>query len=62
MPVSDEKFLSDPESVKTNLDKGIMVYPLRKFMRSNAGTCINQKPIVQQRPEDQEGPGARRRT
>ena len=46
MPVSDEKFLSDPESVKTNLDKGIMVYPLRKFMRSNAGTCINQKPII----------------
>ncbi len=46
MPVADEKFLSDPESVKTNLDKGIMAYPLRKFMRSNAGTCINQKPIV----------------
>ncbi len=22
------------------------VYPLRKFMRSNAGTCFNQKPIV----------------
>ncbi|TAE78289.1 MAG: DNA-directed RNA polymerase subunit beta [Verrucomicrobia bacterium] len=46
MPVADEKFLSDPESVKTNVDKGIMAYPLRKFMRSNAGTCINQKPIV----------------
>jgi len=46
MPVSDEKFLSDPDSVKTNLDKGIMAYPLRKFMRSNAGTCINQKPII----------------
>ncbi|MFD0892260.1 DNA-directed RNA polymerase subunit beta [Luteolibacter ambystomatis] len=46
LPVSEEKFLSEPESVKTNLDKGIMVYPLRKFMRSNAGTCINQKPIV----------------
>ena len=46
LPVSDEKFLSDPESVKSNLDKGIMAYPLRKFMRSNAGTCINQKPIV----------------
>jgi DNA-directed RNA polymerase subunit beta len=45
MPVADEKFLSDPESVKTNVDKGIMAYPLRKFMRSNAGTCINQKPI-----------------
>jgi DNA-directed RNA polymerase subunit beta len=27
-------------------DDGIHVYELRKFMRSNAGTCINQKPIV----------------
>ncbi len=26
--------------------KGIFVYELRKFMRSNAGTCFNQKPIV----------------
>ena len=32
-PVSDEK-------------AGIRVYELRKFMRSNAGTCFNQKPIV----------------
>jgi len=24
----------------------VMAYPLRKFMRSNASTCINQKPIV----------------
>ncbi|MGD7653070.1 MAG: DNA-directed RNA polymerase subunit beta [Verrucomicrobiales bacterium] len=46
LPVSDEKFLSDPESVKTDIEKGTMVYPLRKFMRSNAGTCINQKPII----------------
>ena len=46
LPVSEEKFLSDPESVKTNVDKGIFAYPLRKFMRSNAGTCINQKPII----------------
>jgi len=28
------------------VEKGILAYPLRKFMRSNAGTCINQKPIV----------------
>jgi DNA-directed RNA polymerase subunit beta len=27
-------------------ENGIVVYELRKFMRSNAGTCINQKPIV----------------
>jgi len=46
LPVSEEKFLSDPEAVKTNVAKGIFAYPLRKFMRSNAGTCINQKPIV----------------
>ena len=25
---------------------GIYVYELRKYMRSNAGTCVNQKPIV----------------
>ncbi|MFP6895806.1 MAG: DNA-directed RNA polymerase subunit beta [Roseibacillus sp.] len=46
LPVSDERFLSDPESVKTKADKGIFVYPLRKFMRSNAGTCINQKTLI----------------
>ncbi|NBQ64739.1 MAG: DNA-directed RNA polymerase subunit beta, partial [Verrucomicrobia bacterium] len=32
--------------LKTDAEKGIFVYPLRKFMRSNNGTCINQKPIV----------------
>ncbi len=46
LPVSDERFLSEPESVKTKAEKGVYVYPLRKFMRSNAGTCINQKPLV----------------
>ena len=46
LPVSEEKFLSEPEIVKTNVAKGIFAYPLRKFMRSNASTCINQKPIV----------------
>jgi DNA-directed RNA polymerase subunit beta len=39
MPVSKRKFKHDPEG-------GIWVYELRKFMRSNAGTCINQKPLV----------------
>jgi DNA-directed RNA polymerase subunit beta len=33
----------------------IFVYELRKFMRSNAGTCFNQKPDRQEGPEDQEG-------
>ena len=32
--------------LKTDAKKGIYVYQLRKFMRSNAGTCFNQKPIV----------------
>jgi len=39
MPESRKKLKSDPE-------EGIHIYELRKFMRSNAGTCVNQKPIV----------------
>ncbi len=31
---------------KTDAKNGIYLYPLRKFLRSNAGTCFNQKPIV----------------
>ncbi len=46
LPVSDEKFLSDCEAVESDPSNGIIVYPLRKFMRSNAGTCINQTPLV----------------
>jgi DNA-directed RNA polymerase subunit beta len=38
-PEPKKKLLSRP-------DDGLYVYELRKFMRSNAGTCINQKPIV----------------
>ena len=34
------------KELKTDAKKGIFVYNLRKFMRSNAGTCFNQKPIV----------------
>ena len=37
------KLLSDPKSDKK---RGIYHYPLRKYVRSNAGTCFNQKPIV----------------
>ncbi len=33
-------------ALKTDASKGIYVYDLRKFMRSNACTCFNQKPIV----------------
>ncbi|MGJ8653360.1 MAG: DNA-directed RNA polymerase subunit beta [Opitutaceae bacterium] len=34
------------KELKTDAKKDIYVYELRKFMRSNAGTCFNQKPIV----------------
>ncbi len=46
LPVPDQAFLSDIECVSTDIENGVFVYPLRKFMRSNAGTCMNQKPIV----------------
>ncbi len=35
-----------PRNLKTDSKNGVHVYELRKFMRSNAGTCFNQKPIV----------------
>ena len=37
-----------PRNLKTDIKNGVYVYELRKFMRSNAGTCFNQKPIVRQ--------------
>jgi DNA-directed RNA polymerase subunit beta len=39
VPESKKKLRHDPE-------KGIYVYQVRKFMRSNAATCINQKILV----------------
>src|SRR6266480_2206068 len=39
VPESKKKLKHDPE-------KGIYVYQVRKFMRSNAATCINQKILV----------------
>jgi DNA-directed RNA polymerase subunit beta len=39
LPELKKRPISRPED-------GLYVYELRKFMRSNAGTCINQKPIV----------------
>ena len=46
LPCSEAQFLTNPFKLKSDPDKGTFVYPLRKFMRSNAGTCINQKPIL----------------
>src|SRR5207249_12190237 len=34
------------KKIKTDPEEGVYVYELRKFMRLNAGTCVNQKPIV----------------
>lgn len=39
LPEGKKKLRHDPAN-------GVYVYELRKFMRSNASTCINQKPIV----------------
>jgi DNA-directed RNA polymerase subunit beta len=39
MPEGKKKLKHDPE-------EDVYVYELRKFMRSNAGTCMNQKPLV----------------
>jgi DNA-directed RNA polymerase subunit beta len=46
LPCTDAEFLADPFCVKHNPEKGVFSLPLRKFMRSNAGTCMNQKPLV----------------
>ena len=48
MPEGKKKLKHDPE-------EGIYVYELRKFMRSNAGTCVNQKPLVKKGQTDQKG-------
>jgi DNA-directed RNA polymerase subunit beta len=40
LPESKKKLRHDPAN-------GVHVYPIRKFMRSNAATCINQKILVQ---------------
>ncbi len=43
---TDGEMPARSKDLKTDPKKGIYVYELRKFMRSNAGTCFNQKPIV----------------
>jgi DNA-directed RNA polymerase subunit beta len=43
---TDGKFPDTKKKLKTDAANGIWVYPIRKFMRSNAATCINQKILV----------------
>jgi DNA-directed RNA polymerase subunit beta len=42
----DGKLPETKRKVKTDPGSGLYVYPIRKFMRSNAATCINQKAVV----------------
>jgi DNA-directed RNA polymerase subunit beta len=47
LPCSEKDFLANStKSCKTDPEAGVYVYMLRKFGRSNAGTCINQRPLV----------------
>ena len=43
---SDGKVPETKKKLRTDPGNGIWVYPIRKFMRSNAATCINQKILV----------------
>jgi DNA-directed RNA polymerase subunit beta len=42
----DGKLPETKKRIKNEPEKGVWVYPVRKFMRSNAATCINQKILV----------------
>jgi DNA-directed RNA polymerase subunit beta len=42
----DGKVPETKKKLRTDAGNGIWVYPIRKFMRSNAATCINQKILV----------------
>jgi len=42
----DGKMPEGKKKIKTDAEKGLWVYQVRKFMRSNAATCINQKILV----------------
>ena len=47
--VSADRIVVTPDGkmpAKKGKKDGVTDYSLRKFMRSNAGTCVNQKPIV----------------
>jgi DNA-directed RNA polymerase subunit beta len=42
----DGKLPETKRKIRHEPDKGIYVYQVRKFMRSNAATCVNQKIVV----------------
>ncbi len=42
----DGKLPEGKKKIKHDPQKGVWVYQVRKFMRSNAATCINQKILV----------------
>ncbi len=42
----DGKIPDSKRKLKTDPANGVYVYELRKYMRSNAGTCVNQRPII----------------
>jgi DNA-directed RNA polymerase subunit beta len=42
----DGKLVEGKKRIRHDPANGIYVYPVRKFMRSNAATCINQKVLV----------------
>ncbi|MEM9445611.1 MAG: DNA-directed RNA polymerase subunit beta [Verrucomicrobiota bacterium] len=44
--ISSDGTLPEKKKLRHNPEEGLAVYTLRKFMRSNAGTCINQKALV----------------
>jgi DNA-directed RNA polymerase subunit beta len=43
---SDGKLPETKKKIKHDPENGVWIYPIRKFMRSNAATCINQKILV----------------
>jgi len=43
---SDGELPDGKKRIKHDPEKGVWVYEIRKFMRSNAATCINQKILV----------------
>ena len=58
----DGKLPEGKKKIKNDPEHGVYVYPVRKFMRSNAATCINQKILVHKGEHVKKGPGHRRRS